>query len=215
MNLKIYQSYYLEEQIKELDSNLIPYDNTKNSNPELRELPLWKDLLEKHKDSDAHWGLLSWRWSQKTDVRPLIFKEWILSNPGFDVYHLDPFSHLPAEFPNLWIQGEVWHPGMLEFARKLFVKLGIEGSVEKYKYLPDDFATCNYFVGNSKFWVSYLNFIDRCLTYCQEDESMFRYIYKEGQQYNGHFVPYFSFVVERLFSMHNILNRHIKVIKFK
>lgn len=214
MNLQIYQSYYLEEQKRDLDPLFIPYDNIENSNPELRELPLWKKLLEKHRDSDVHWGLLSWRWSQKTDVRPLQFKEWILNNPGYDVYHLDPFAHLAGEFPNLWVQGEVWHPGMLSFAQKLFYKLGIDMPVEQFRYRPDDFGTCNYFVGNSKFWVNYLNFIDKCLGYCEEDESMSQYIYKDGQQYNGHFVPYFSFVIERLFSLHNILNRHITVRKY-
>ena len=86
--------------------------------------------------------------------------------------------------------------------------------VEQFRYRPDDFGTCNYFVGNSKFWVNYLNFIDKCLGYCEEDESMSQYIYKDGQQYNGHFVPYFSFVIERLFSLHNILNRHITVRKY-
>lgn len=214
MNLKIYQSYYLEDQVKELDPAFIPYNNTQNSHPELRELPLWRKLLDEHRDSDAHWGLLSWRWSQKTDVRPIQFKEWIMQNPGYDVYHLDPFAHLAGEYPNLWVQGDRWHPGMIDFAQKLFYKLGIDMQVEQYRYLPNDFGTCNYFIGNSKFWISYLDFIDKCLRYCEEDESMICYIYKEGQQYNGHFVPYFSFVIERLFSLHNILNRHITVRKY-
>jgi hypothetical protein len=137
-----------------------------------------------------------------------------MQNPGYDVYHLDPFAHLAGEYPNLWVQGDRWHPGMIDFAQKLFYKLGIDMQVEQYRYLPNDFGTCNYFIGNSKFWISYLDFIDKCLRYCEEDESMICYIYKEGQQYNGHFVPYFSFVIERLFSLHNILNRHITVRKY-
>ncbi len=214
MNLILYQAYYQQEQLTHLDSTFTPYDNTANSEPHLRELPMWRKLLEQHKDSDLHWGLLSWRWLQKTGVPPIKFKEWILANEGYDVYHIDPFAHLANEFPNLWVQGNIWHPGMLEFARILFPKIGIDTPVEQYRYLPEDFGTCNYFIGNSKFWTSYLGFIDLCLKLCDEDERLSNYIYKEGREYNGHFIPYFSFVIERLFSVHNILNRQITVKKY-
>ena len=111
MNLILYQAYYQQEQLANLDSTFTPYDNTANSEPHLRELPMWRKLLEQHKDSDLHWGLLSWRWLQKTGVPPIKFKEWILANEGYDVYHIDPFAHLANEFPNLWVQGDIWHPG--------------------------------------------------------------------------------------------------------
>jgi hypothetical protein len=214
MNLFPYQSYYLEDQIKFLDSNFIPYNNTENSQPELRELPMWRKLFNKHRNTDAYWGLLSWRWSQKTNVPPSQFKQWILLNPGYDVYHLDPFSHLANQFPNLWVQGDLWHSGMINFAQKLFTKLGINTPIYEYKYQPDEFGTCNYFIGNDRFWSSYMKFIDTCLEHCDADPSMSSYLYKEGGQYNGLFVPNFSFVIERLFSMHNILNRHIKAKKY-
>ena len=58
---------------------------------------------------------------------------------------------------------------MLEFARILFPKIGIDTPVEQYRYLPEDFGTCNYFIGNSKFWTNYLGFIDLCLKLCDED----------------------------------------------
>ncbi len=42
------------------------------------------------------------------------------------MYRLDSFAYLANEFPNLWVQGDKWHPGMLEFARILFLKIGID-----------------------------------------------------------------------------------------
>jgi len=100
MNLILYQAYYQQEQLAHLDSTFTPYDNTANDAPHLRELPMWRKLLEQHKDSDLHWGLLSWRWLQKTGVPAIKFKEWILANEGYDVYHIDPFAYLANEFPN-------------------------------------------------------------------------------------------------------------------
>lgn len=214
MNLQIYQAYYKQEQIPHLDPAFITYDNTINAQPHLREYPMWQKLYEKHKDSDAHWGLMSWLWFEKTKLSSEIFKDWILENPGYDVYHIDPFADLPHQYKNIWIQGNVWCPGMVDFCNGLFPKLGIETRVEDFYNAPIDFATCNYFVGNSKFWTNYLDFLDKCLKICADDPDLNDYIYVKGGTYNGHFVPNFPFVVERLFSLHNILNRQIKVKKY-
>ena len=103
---------------------------------------------------------------------------------------------------------------MIDFCNRLFPKLGIETRVEDYRYTAEEFATCNYFVGNSKFWTNYMSFLDKCLKLCAEDSALNDYIYVKGKEYNGHFVPNFPFVIERLFSLHNILNRQIKVKKY-
>jgi hypothetical protein len=214
MNLQIYQAFYKQEQVPHLDPAFITYDNTINAQPHLREYPMWQKLLDKHKDSDAYWGLMSWLWFEKTRIPAQIFKDWMLENPGFDVYHIDPFPELPHQYANIWTQGEVWCPGMVDFCNRLFPKLGIETRVEDYIYAPFDFATCNYFVGNSKFWTNYMAFLDKCLKLCAEDPALNEYIYVKGKEYNGHFVPNFPFVTERLFSLHNILHRDITVKKY-
>ena len=125
MNLKIYQAYYDEAQLPNLDPVFLPFDNTNNSTPHLREYPMWQKLYEEHKDTDAHWGLMSWRWLQKTNLPPAQFRDWILANPGYDVYHIDPFPDLPNQYMNIWTQGDVWCPGMNDFCNRLFPKLGI------------------------------------------------------------------------------------------
>jgi hypothetical protein len=214
MNLQIYQAYYKQEQLPNLDPAFIPYDNTDNPLPHLREYPMWQKLFHKHKDTDAYWGLMSWLWFTKTNTPATTFQKWMLDNPGYDVYHIDPFPDLPNQFVNIWTQGDVWCPGMNDFCNRLFPKLGIETRVEEYQYTPEEFATCNYFVGNDKFWKNYLSFLDLCLKLIREDEAMNDYIYKRGGMYNGHFVPNFPFVTERLFSLHNILNPNVTVKKY-
>jgi hypothetical protein len=214
MNLQIYQAYYKQEQLPHLDPVFIPYDNTDNPLPHLREYPMWQKLFHKHKDTDAYWGLMSWLWFTKTKTPAATFTQWMLDNPGYDVYHIDPFPELPHQFVNIWTQGNVWCPGMNDFCNRLFPKFGIETKVEEYQYTPEEFATCNYFVGNDKFWKNYMSFLDLCLKFIHEDEAMNDYIYKKGGMYNGHFVPNFPFVMERLFSLHNILNPNVTVKKY-
>lgn len=210
MNLQVYQAYYDNEQIKNLDPAFIPFDNTPNDAPELREFPMWKKLYEKHKDTDAYWGLMSWRWHDKTKIAGYQFKTWIENNPGYDCYHFDPFVDLKNQYKNLWVQGDQWHAGMLNYANRLFPKLGINVRAEDLQYAPEDFGTCNYYVANAKYWESLLGFMDECLE-LSKDEEMNKYLYTDGRQYNGHFVPNFPFVTERLFSLHNHLKKQFKI----
>jgi hypothetical protein len=214
MNLKVYQAYYDTAQLPHLDAAFLPYDNTKNETPHLREFPMWKELLVRHGGSDAYWGLMSWRWHQKAGIAGYTFTSWIDSNPGYDCYHFDPFAHLKNEYRNLWVQGDQWHPGMLEYANRLFPKLGIKERAEELQYRPDNWGTCNYYVGNSNYWTSLLSFMDECLAISNQDEAMHKYLYVDGRMYNGHVIPNFSFVTERLFSLHNFLKPEFKVIGY-
>jgi len=214
MNLFLYQSYYSEEQLSKLNPVFIPYNNLNNPKPLLREYPMWKQLYETHKNSDAHWGLLSWRWMDKTHLEPELFRDWILENPGYDVYHIDPFLDVAVSHTNIWTQGDIWVPGMIDFCNRLLPKLNIDCRVEEFVYHPEDFATCNYFIGNEKFWRSFITFLDNCLNIIEDDEEMKYYMYDKTILYNDNQVPGFPFVNERLFSLHNILYRNITVKKF-
>lgn len=213
MNLQVYQAYYDNSQLSKLDTAFIPYDNTENKEPHLREYPMWKKLFEKHKDTDAYWGLMSWRWHEKTKIAGYQFTQFIEANEGFDCYHFDPFPNLYKQYKNLWVQGDQWHPGMLNYANKLFTKLGIKDRAENLQYDREDFGTCNYYVGNGNYWNNLLNFMDYCLKLSDDDEEMHKYLFVDGRLYNGHVIPNFAFVTERLFSLHNYLNRNFFRIK--
>jgi hypothetical protein len=214
MNLKIYQSYYDNSQLGSLSLEFIPFNNTENKEPNLREYPLWKKLYEEHKDTDDYWGLVSWRYNQKTSLTPVEFKTWILENPDYDVYHVDPFPDIAADYINVWTQGDRWCPGMVDFCNRLFPKLGINEKVQEMHYDADDFSLANYYVGNSKFWTSFINFLDHCIQICKEDKELNYYMFEKTIHYNGSQVPNFPFVTERLFAQHNILYKNeIKVHK--
>lgn len=214
MNLFIYQTYYEESQKEKLDVNFIPFNNIKNKNPELREYPLWKSLYLKHRNTDAYWGLLSWRWFEKTHLDSKEFKSWILNNPGYDVYHIDPFLDIALNYKNIFIQGERWRPGILSCCNLLFPKLGINMKAEDIEYKPDDFATCNYFIGNSIFWENYILFLDKVIEISKEDLEIKKCMFEDKQPYNGIAIPNFCFIVERLFSLYCYIDKSLKVKKF-
>lgn len=212
-DLFIYQSFHNEEGEKSLDTGFIPYNNLANEAPHLREYPMLKKLFFKHRDSDAHWGLVSWRWKQKTHLNPTDFIEWIKDNPGYDVYHIDP-ALSDILYPNLWVQGDIWHPGILDFGNKLLPKMGIDVKLEELLYKSDDFSTSNFCIGNDKFWKEWFLFLDYALTLSSQDDELYSFLYKQGQIHTGDWIPFFSFVVERLYSIFFMFNRNVTMKKF-
>lgn len=207
--INLYQSYYDNSQLPNLDSYCTPFDNTANEEPEFREYPLFKKIYEKEKDQDNLWGLLSFRFEEKTLLKPKEFKDWIEQNPGHNVYYIDPFLDVSVSYPNLWVQGDRWHPGLYEYFFRL-----VGPSARELKYHPDDFVTCNFFVANNSFWQKYFNFVDGVIEKSKNDEKMNYLMFQHKVKYNGKDVPYFSFIIERLLSLYFHFNTDINKLKF-
>lgn len=215
MNVEIYQSYYDDSQLKYLTSAFIPFSSVQNKESELyREYILWKQLYSGDIKQDTYWGLISWRWPQKTKLDGGEFKDWILSNPGYDVYYFDPCLDIATEWKNLWLQGDRWHPGMKEYCNRLFPKIGINETVDDLIYETKHFSTCSFFIGNGIFWSDYLKFVDNCIEISKNDPELNDYMFVRRFQYNGLSIPFFSFIVERLFSLYLYIKKDIKSLKF-
>ena len=205
MKLNIHQCYYDNSQVGELSPEFIPYDNIGDENYMFREYVLWKKLYRKHLNDGSHWGIVSWRWPEKTRLQAKEFVDWIENNPGYDMYYFDP-SLETIVHKNLWTQGDPWHPGLNNFCNHLLEKLNTNLTVEDLNYRSKHFACSSFFIGNSKFWTDYLSFVNEVITISLFDKEMKQYLFDTKQQYNGVDIPFFCFVVERLFSLYYYLN---------
>lgn len=219
MNLYVYQSYENLSDRSKLDQSFIAFDNTNNLAPHLREYPLQKLLYQKHRNTDAYWGIVSSRWQTKTCISGEEFIKFIVSNPGYDMYHIDPSIETSLSYSNLWIQGEECHGiGLIDFANKLFRLMRIDINVRELQMNPIDFSTTGYFVGNNKFWNDYYLFVDYALALCGQNEDLNNFLFKtyapHGPEKDKIYIPFFCFVIERLLSVFIILHRHIRVKKF-
>lgn len=206
MEVKIYQNFFLEEQKQHLDSAFIPYDNTKNEQPELREYPIFKKIFhELHKDSpdDLYWGLVSWRWKEKTSIEGKDYIKWIYDNPGYDLYHLNHHK-LAAKDINCFVQGDKCHRGMLNYLKKLSnvieIKFNFENKLEQ-KY----FISSSHYVMNSKQWSQWLLFLEKCLDATRNHRELNQYVMATTKRYNNN-VLNITFVIERLIVLYALLN---------
>ena len=209
MNLQIYQAYYLPDQIPRLDSNFIPYDNT-NGDHDLLEYVMWKNLYEKHKHTDAYWGVLSWRWREKINFPGNLLKSWIRANPDYDGYFVNPWYHL-LPLKNLWIQGEFHHPGLVAWCDRLLSKLGYNFSITELEYTAEEYCTCHYFIGNEKFWNAYLSWLDQIISIAKSDSELNYLMFEHRGPHRERNYLYFPFIVERLFAIFMILNPSVKI----
>lgn len=215
-NLLIYQMFHRKEDISKLDPAFIPLDNTINAKPHLFEYPIQKKLFLKHKDSDYYWGLVSSKWYEKTCLSGEVFKQWILDNPGYDVYHIDPNVTQSIFYHNLWVQGEETHKGpMMDFANKMFAEMGHSIDVRNLSIKPEYFTTTSFHIGNSKFWKEWYLFLDHALVTCSQNEELHNFLYNTMAVHRESKVPFFTFVVERLLTIFFITNTsNIKIKKF-
>ena len=216
MKLSIYQSYYLESQKKLLDKAFIPFDNTANPAPLLREQPIHSQLYEKHQDeTDHHWGLVSWKWHEKTKAEGKFFVEWIESNPGYDLYFIDPNIFDIAVYKNTFINGEISHPGLLKFSQALIDKLGMKIDLLKDGFHPSIFSTCTFWIGNSKFWNRWFQFWMKCNRIIIEDSSMNEFMYGFSKKpHLGQKVIHYPFIHERLISLYLAQETDLKWIQY-
>ncbi|MCE2679849.1 MAG: hypothetical protein LW629_05240 [Burkholderiales bacterium] len=165
----------------------------------------------------GHWGLLAPGFTQKMALSGADLMQQIQENPGFDVYIANPHLEVEALYQNLWVQGEISHPGLLGVTSKTFKALGLDISTVGLT-MPCQFTvTSNAVVGNQRFWKSYISFLNTLLTRCAElpaehQKLLFQQSADPKGLHQGR--PFISFIIERLLSDFLWVNqKKLKVFK--
>jgi hypothetical protein len=200
--MKIYQLYFKPEQTELLDSAFIPYDNTENTRPELREWYIWDKEYENCKQEGLdYWGFVSWKFGEKTGIDGQQFVDFINANPGFDLYFINPCLVNEAVFINSWEQGDLHHQGISDIGNSFLQKIGYE-NIDVKSYILDRTMTmfANYIVGSAEFWEKFMTFSRKLFTEAESDPEFYNSVFGEGgSNYNADpSLPMFTFLIERL-----------------
>jgi len=201
MNVTVYQIYYDIAQLSFLDKSFIPYDNTSNLNREWAEYHIFeKEYAEMTHQKQDYTGFFSWKYLQKSRIPGNRFLEFIQKNPAFDVYFLNPFPMEEYLFENVWMQGELFHKGILDFSQRILERMGYSVDLRQWKQDRMSFAFCNYWVGNQKFWDQYMAFTGKFAQMLRTglSDSEKKFLHSIASRQN-HF-SYVAFIMERLFS---------------
>lgn len=222
MRVHIYQNYFLPSQKALLDPAFIPHDNTDNLNPQYREYPLIRKLYDSQpKDSDYYWGLVSWKFREKSDgVTGQQFIDWMLANPGYDVYYIFPRAENVARFRNPFVESEPHTPGMTKFINTLIrdvLQLDMR-PIEHINFPVHNFSYSSHYVGNSTFWDGWISFADRLISSVREHPELNDFMFVQNIEHHevGKKVRLinYSFVMERLVNLFFFLNPTAYRVKY-
>ncbi len=201
MNLKVYQSFFRPEHVALLEKSFIPYNNLKNTNPELSEYPLILDLYSKNRNFDGYWGMMSWRFREKTNTSGDEFIKMIRHSHRYmfhDAYHYNPFYEQSIKFVNPFVQGEQHHPGMINFTNRLLSLMSYKIDITNEVFDKDHFVYCSYYVGNQRFWEHWMAFLDATMSIANSDQELNIFLYHTYSGNRSVNTINFSFVMERL-----------------
>ena len=201
-NIKIFQIYFKPELKAHCDPAFTPLDNTANPQPELREWYVWDQEYENLAASELdYWGFVSWKFKEKTNLTGQQAVDFILTNPGYDVYLLNPCILNEAVFANSWEQGDIHHPNISEIGNSFLKKIGYNDADVKSMLLDRNTTVfANYVVGNRKFWSKFMEFSRKLFTEADKDPEFKQQVFGEGLSNYAHdrSLPNFTFLIERL-----------------
>ena len=180
-----------------------------NKAPLEREFPTYKFFYyEKiYLEADLT-GILSPKFKEKTGLNGDQFKKIIKDNPGYDCYFINPFESDLYLFFNIWTQAECCHPGIFEISKSLIKKVTGLDITQMPRATHRDLAFCNFWVGSQAFWEKFIPFCEKISKEMLLERDIF---FKTTTHYNKSNLPFYPFVIERLFSTFLSFNKDIKV----
>lgn len=216
VDVKIYQIYYKEEQRYNMDINFIPYSNIRNVNPNWREYWVFREAYRKGLHKKANFtGFVSWKFNEKTRVDGKRVIDFIKNNNEYDVFFINPLPWEVDCFDNVWLQGEYYHKGILDFMQNILNKCDININLREIIHKENLGTYCNYWIGNNFFWDEYMKFtlpIYKYLTKRLSDKEK-DFLYSDSNYYIGS--NYIPFIMERMFSTLLSYNKKIKATNYR
>lgn len=201
----IFRICYKREHFSSSGARFEPWDNLENSTPDLCEFPIFEKAYKSDITKNlSYWGLLSPKFEKKANITIEEFSIWIEReheiNPK-DCYFLNPVPIVESLFPSTIQHGENCHPGLLGLLQR---NLKDAKNIDLSTLYMDinTFSLCNNIIGNRKFWTKYVGFVNDFLESVSKNPEDQEIMYRKSANYGPNkSLPYYTFAVERLFSI--------------
>lgn len=197
--VRIFQPYHDELSREFVDDGATGLDWTTNPFPDLREAAIYLHVRDRLGSiGEDYVGVFSPKFAVKAGLPLEDFVEFVVANPGYDAYFINPFPQLSYLSYNVWDQGEISHPGILNIARECFRKTEIlpEEVLDSRNDLRS-MAFCNFWVGTHSFFRYYTDLIEKL---AMIEPGPTRLALFADTFHDLRAAPFFPFVAERVFS---------------
>jgi hypothetical protein len=161
-------------------------------------------------------GIFSPKFGLKTKLPGEVFVAFTQANSHADVCIVNPFPTMRYYSFNVWMQGEVAHPGLTACAQDLLRATGIQWDLSQTpRHNQSNLCYSNFWVGTERFWDDYVGgILNPIALYLEQnpDTEVSQALMSDTRHTDR--APFLPFVVERLFSTFLSLRPGIKVAAY-
>lgn len=200
--IELRQICWSDETLASLPVGFIPLDHRHNDRPDWRELWPIRNFVRSHSLRDGvMYGFLSPKFSYKTGLSHEQVEAFISANRhDEDLAFFSPFWDLSSFALNVFEQGDMFHPGLMETAQLFANEVGLDVDLTQAVTHSGNSIFCNYVVGTRRFWEKWLDLSDR-LVACADGNAgsaSLRALLNQDTRYGEQRLPRKIFVMERL-----------------
>lgn len=165
--IRIFQIYYDEASKAKVDPNFIPLNNIENLRPDWSEYwPIRNVLLNQSFHDDTYLGFFSPQFFDKTGMDGNEVLE-TLRYVNDEVVSFSPFFDQSAFYDNPFIQGEMYHPGLIETTQKVLSLLNVNLQLDSLICDQTTTIFSNYFVARYSFWKKWFDYAEKIFAVCE------------------------------------------------
>nr|WP_321893767.1 hypothetical protein [Burkholderia cenocepacia] len=162
-------------------------------------------------------GIFSPKFGLKTRVDASRFLTFVDRHGDVDVCLINPFPQIPYYSYNVWMQGEINHPGLTARSQALVDAVGLKWDLHAVpRHGHQVLCYSNFWVGTERFWDAYVGgVLDPLATFLERnsDDEAARAVM--GDTWHSDAAPFLPFIVERLFSTFLSLCPELKVAAYQ
>lgn len=187
-----------------------------NSHASWREVRILVDFYRRGDHLREASGIFSPKFGLKTKVSGEQFLQFIEERSGADVWIINPFPQIPYYSFNVWMQGEINHPGLTERAQALLYACGIDWDLSRAPRQTNAvLCYSNFWVGTPAFWEGYVGgVLEPIARFLESNPTAPAASAVMGDTWHTDAAPFLPFIVERLFSTYLSLNADVNVAAY-
>lgn len=172
VDVHLYNIAYSEQTLHATPPGYRVLDNLDSPRNDWREFwPIRKFLKSAKLDDQAFYGFFSPRFQEKTGLTAALVRGFVREHAArTDVFTFSPQPDMGAFFLNIFEQGEVFHPGLMEASQGFLHAAGLDVDIATLVMDSRQVVFSNYLVARPAFWRQWLSLADKLLEICEGDD---------------------------------------------
>lgn len=199
---RIYEPIYHEQQ-RLAEPRFLPLNHSDNSFSSWREFRILVDFYRANRHLEARrTGIFSPKFGLKSKITANAFLDFCSENATADVCFVNPFPQWRYFALNVWMQGESYHPGLIENAQNLLDAVGLPMAIGAVgRQGPAKMAYSNFWIASPAFWTQYVGgVLDPIARFLEKNPQHPAALGVMSTTYHTDQAPLLPFITERLFS---------------